>query len=164
MMAGTPQPFPQPTLNTQRALCAIEMSHPDKLGDCFAALYQKFWVEGKTIGKPEVFGPVLIQVLGEKDGKAILEKVGSPEVKKRLTDNSDWAFDEGAFGLPWFVATNSKGESSPILFLILETVREILTALCIGEKESFWGVDHIGQVVEHLGLPRKDEPGYRAML
>jgi len=136
-----PKPFPQPTLNTQRALCAIELSHPDKLTDCFAALYQAFWVEGKTIGKPDVFGPVLTQVLGEKDGKAILEKVGSAEAKKRLQENSDKAMEEGAFGLPWFVATNSRGE-----------------------KEAFWGVDHIGQVVEHLELPRKDEPGLRAML
>ena len=112
MADDTPKPFPQPTLNTQRALCAIELSHPDKLTDCFAALYQAFWVEGKTIGKPEVFGPVLTQVLGEKDGKAILEKVGSAEAKKRLSENSDLAMEEGAFGLPWFVATNSRGELS----------------------------------------------------
>jgi hypothetical protein len=39
-----------------------------------------------------------------------------------------------------------------------------LTQWRIGEKEAFWGVDHIGQVVEHLELPRKDEPGLRAML
>ena len=39
-----------------------------------------------------------------------------------------------------------------------------LTYQCTGEKEAFWGVDHIGQVVEHLELPRKDEPGLRAML
>ncbi len=112
MLDDTPKPFPQPTLNTQRALCAIEISHPEKLSDCFAALYQAFWVEGKTIGKPEVFGPVLNAVLGETDTKTILEKVGSPEAKKRLSENSDLAMAEGAFGLPWFVATNSKGETS----------------------------------------------------
>ncbi len=141
MSDGPPNPFPQPTLNTQRALCAIEMAHPDKLPDSFAALYHAFWVEGKTIGKPEVIGPALQQVFGEAGAKEILEKVGSAEVKKRLSENSDWAMEKGAFGLPWFVATNAKGE-----------------------EESFWGVDHLGQVVEHLGLERRDEPGLRALL
>ena len=141
MSEDSPKPFPQPTLNTQRALCAIEMSHPDKLSDCFAALYQAFWVEGQTIGKPEVISPVLVKVLGDSDAKKIMEKMSSPEAKKKLSENSDYAMAEGAFGLPWFVATNEKGD-----------------------KEAFWGVDHMGQVVEHLGLERKDEPGLRAML
>ena len=112
MLDGTPQPFPQPTLNTQRALCAIELAHPDKLSDCFAALYQAFWVESKTIGKPEVFGPVLESVLGKEEGKKMVEAAGKPEAKKRLSENSDASMAEGAFGLPWFVATNSRGQLS----------------------------------------------------
>jgi 2-hydroxychromene-2-carboxylate isomerase len=110
MSDGTPKPFPQPTLNTQRALCAIELSHPEKLSDCFAALYQAFWVEGKTIGKPEIFGPVLEGVLGEQEGRKMVEAASQPEAKKKLSENSDLAMAEGAFGLPWFVATNSRGE------------------------------------------------------
>ena len=141
MTEETPQPFPQPTISTQRALCAIEMSHPDKLADCFAVLYQAFWVEAQTIGKPEVIAPAISKVLGEADAKKIMEQISTAAVKKKLTDNSDDAMAAGAFGLPWFVATNSSGE-----------------------METFWGVDHMGQVVEHLGLERKDEPGLRAML
>jgi 2-hydroxychromene-2-carboxylate isomerase len=118
MLDGTPQPFPQPTLNTQRALCAVELAHPEKLSDCFAALYQAFWVESKTIGKPEVFGPVLESVLGTEEGKKMVEKAGQPEAKKRLSENSDLAMAEGAFGLPWFVATNSRGEATSILTCI----------------------------------------------
>lgn len=141
MLDEAPNPFPQPTINAQRALCAVEQLHPEKLPDAFAALYQAFWVEGKTINKPETIVPALASVFGEQEAKKIMEAVGSPEVKKRLGDNSDVAMGEGAFGLPWFVATNTKGE-----------------------KDSFWGVDHMGQVVEHLGLERKDEPGFRALL
>lgn len=141
MMDDTPKPFPQPTINTQRALCAVEISQPEKLTDCFAALYHAFWVEGQTIGKPEVISPVLAKVLGDADAKKIMDKIGSPEAKERLSKNSDKAMGEGAFGLPWFVATNAKGE-----------------------KDTFWGVDHMGQVVEHLGLDRKDEPGFRSLL
>lgn len=116
MSDDTPKPFPQSTVNTQRALCAIEMSQPEKLTDAISALYQAFWVEGQTIGKPEVITPVLERVFGDSEAKEIMKKVSSPEVKKRLSDNSDASMAEGAFGLPWFVATNAKGE-----------------------KESFWG-------------------------
>ncbi|KAK5173408.1 uncharacterized protein LTR77_002089 [Saxophila tyrrhenica] len=141
MLENSPQPFPQPTLNPQRALCAIQSSHPAQLTDCFAALYQAFWVEGQTIGKPEIFGPVLEKVLGVEAAKGVLEAAKGKEAKERLSGNSDWAMDEGAFGLPWFVATDGEGR-----------------------KECFWGVDHLGQVVEHLGLDRGKEAGLRAML
>ena len=136
----TPEPFPQLTLGAQRALCAVSLLHPEKLTACFEALYQAFWVEGQTISKAEVFGPVLLSVLGNDKGKEVLAAAGGVEAKKLLADNTDLAVREGAFGLPWFVATNSKGE-----------------------KEGFWGFDHLGQVVEHLGLERTGE-GFKAML
>lgn len=68
-------------------------------------------------------------------------RIAEPEVKKALSKNSEQAMKDGAFGLPWFVAENVNGD-----------------------RESFWGVDHLGQVVEHLGLDRKGEQGLRAML
>ena len=63
-----------------------------------------------------------------------------------LSANTDQAVTDGAFGLPWFVATNAKGET-----------------------EGYWGFDHIGQVADHLGLERpksnsRSEGGWRAML
>lgn len=71
-----------------------------------------------------------------------MAKVGTPEVKKGLSESTDRAMRDGAFGLPWFVATNGRGET-----------------------EGFWGVDHLGQVLRHLGLEgRGDEEGFRAML
>jgi hypothetical protein len=130
MMPDTPDPFPQPTLNTQRALCAIEASQPDRIADCFTALYQAFWVEGKTIGKPEVFGPVLAKVIGEDGAKAAIEKMGQPEAKKRLSENSDKAMEEGAFGLPWFVATNSEGVVSAWLRLDVGIRSVLIRSAC----------------------------------
>lgn len=123
MLDDGPQPFPQPTLNTQRALCAIEQLQPEKLSDCFGALYQAFWAEGQAIGKPEVFGPVLAKVLGEDGAKKIVEESKGAEVKKKLSANSDWAMEEGCFGLPWFVATNEKGE----WLLYIVSFRELLS-------------------------------------
>lgn len=72
MCENTPEPFPQATLQTQRALCAVQLLEPGKLTACFEALYQAFWVEGQSpIGKVEVFGPVLAKVLGEGRAKEV---------------------------------------------------------------------------------------------
>jgi 2-hydroxychromene-2-carboxylate isomerase len=63
------------------------------------------------------------------------------EGKDLLLKNTDKAFEDGAFGLPWFKCTNSKGET-----------------------EGFWGVDHLGQVTDFLGLERPKTGGWKAML
>ena len=60
--------------------------------------------------------------------------------KRILVENTDTAFAAGAFGLPWMVCTN--GEN--------------------GRSEGFWGVDHLGQVLQFLNLPRPKE--WKAML
>ncbi|EMC91239.1 hypothetical protein BAUCODRAFT_319300 [Baudoinia panamericana UAMH 10762] len=136
----TPEPFPQLTLTAQRALCAVVLHQPAKLDACIEALYNTFWIERKPIKDAAVVTAALATVLGEAEAKRMLEKAGSPEVKKLLTDNSNLAIDEGAFGLPYFVCTNAEGV-----------------------KEGFWGFDHLGQIVDFLGLQR-DQKGFRAML
>lgn len=67
--------------------------------------------------------------------------MAAKEGKELLTKNTDQALADGAFGLPWIVATNSKGET-----------------------EGFWGVDHIGQVAAHLGLEKPKMGGWKAVL
>lgn len=63
------------------------------------------------------------------------------EGKELLAKNSDQAVAEGAFGLPYFVATNAKGE-----------------------KDTFWGVDHMGMLALHLGLKKPATGGWKALL
>ena len=55
----------------------------------------------------------------------------SEETKKLLMTNTEKAIETGAFGLPWFVATDGAGKT-----------------------ECFWGFDHLAQVAAHLGLER----------
>lgn len=62
-------------------------------------------------------------------------------MKELLNKNTNAALEDGAFGLPWFMCTNEKGE-----------------------KEGFWGVDHLGQVALFLGLDRSADGGFRALL
>ena len=146
---NAPPGFPPVTIHVQRALCAVEIAQPANLADCYDALYQSFWVEGNgNIGKPQGFGPILERVLGKDGAAEIMQQATSPEAKKRLIDNSDRAFQSGAFGAPWWECTNEEGE-----------------------QEWFWGVDHMGQVIDFLGLDRESDTqrtggksGMRAML
>jgi 2-hydroxychromene-2-carboxylate isomerase len=64
-----------------------------------------------------------------------------PRIKSLLTSNTDKAFQSGAFGLPWFECTNTEGQT-----------------------EGFWGIDHLGQVVDFLGLDRSLDSGFKSLL
>lgn len=33
-----------------------------------------------------------------------------------------------------------------------------------GKTEKYWGIDHLGQVCNHLGLERPGTPGFKALL
>ncbi|KAL3465539.1 thioredoxin-like protein [Aspergillus heterothallicus] len=138
----TPEGFPQLTLAVQRALTAISQRAPDQLAPVTEAIWKEFWVEGDgKATQPEGFIPVIEKILGEVETKAAIEAANGPEVKARLSANTQQAFDSGAFGLPWFVCTNSEGKT-----------------------EGFWGIDHLGQVADFLGLDRSVERGFRAYL
>lgn len=67
--------------------------------------------------------------------------MSQPDVKGLLMSNTDRAFKEGAFGLPWFVCTDANGKT-----------------------EGFWGIDHLGQVADFLGLDRSGDAGFKALL
>ncbi|TKA72117.1 hypothetical protein B0A55_06525 [Friedmanniomyces simplex] len=123
-----------------RALSAISLHHPAHLTACFATLYTTFWVHRNPISQPQTWTAALTSVLGETSTREIVRLAGEAEAKELLKANTDLAVREGAFGLPWFVATDAEGR-----------------------REGFWGFDHLGQVVDFLGLERRDE-GFRAML
>ncbi|EFQ95196.1 hypothetical protein PTT_06854 [Pyrenophora teres f. teres 0-1] len=142
MLQEAPPGFPTNTLPVQRALVALSLSHPHKLESAVALFWDNFWVQWNDPNKPENMLAILRSVLGsDEEAKAVIERTKTEEVKKALSANTNKAFEDGAFGLPWFVATNVKGE-----------------------MEGYWGVDHMGQLCDHLGLERPDGKGWRALL
>ncbi|KAK9847576.1 HCCA isomerase/glutathione S-transferase kappa [Penicillium brevicompactum] len=142
IIEGFPKGFPIRTLPVQRALCAISQRNPEKLADVIGAIFHSFWVDGNTtVGDAEGFAPLVESVLGAQETQEVIAAMGKPEIKALLSANTDRSFTSGAFGLPWFECTNSKGE-----------------------KEGFWGVDHIGQVADFLDLDRSLDKGFRAAL
>lgn len=152
MIADTPPNFPPLTLSVMRGITAIsllaapEQTSPEAQAAIVKALdvfYDSYWVRGQDITSKDVVAGALGRIAGGGDeGKVarILEVAGG-EGKQVLLRNTDLAFAEGAFGLPWMVCENDRGE-----------------------KEGFWGVDHLGCVLDFLGLEKPRTGGWKAML
>ncbi|TRX92794.1 hypothetical protein FHL15_006200 [Xylaria flabelliformis] len=144
MKAETPPNFPPNTLHVMRAMCGIAPADQEKLCKLLERLYHEFWVNHVQIDSPDVFGPIFKDVLGAEEGEKVLSEASS-KGKTTLLANTDAAFAAGAFGLPWVVCTNAKGE-----------------------KEGFWGVDHFGHVARFLDLPNKpgtnNSGGWKSLL
>lgn len=104
-----------------------------------SALYEHFFVHHQPIREPAEFMPVFEKVLGAELARKVHEQAPT-QGKKQLEANTTAAIEDGAFGMPWFVATTPSGG-----------------------KECFWGVDHLGQVVDALGLERP-ESSWRSLL
>ncbi len=123
-------------------MAALSKIAPEKVTTAAEALWTHFFVDRGNLAKPEDFMPTLTKAIGEKLANEVASKAPT-EGKAVLAANTQAALADGAFGMPWMVATNAKGET-----------------------ECFWGVDHLGQVIEHLGLrkPEAEEKGWRAML
>jgi len=137
-----PPGFPINTLPLQRTLAALSLSHPATLEDAMTLFYEHTWVQWAEPLKAANLLALVARVVGTEEAAArVLEATKSDEVKKVLAANTDAAFKDGAFGLPYFVATNSKGET-----------------------EGFWGVDHMGQLTDFLGLERPAGKGWKALL
>ncbi|KAL6709770.1 hypothetical protein ACN47E_001199 [Coniothyrium glycines] len=137
-----PPGFPINTLPIQRTLASLSVNHPDKVESAVSLFWENFWVRYNEPTKPENLLAIVKAVLGsEEEAQKVIASTKNDDVKKTLVANTDKAFKDGAFGLPWFVATNSKGET-----------------------EGYWGVDHMGQLCDHLGLERQDGKGWKSLL
>ncbi|KAF3766527.1 HCCA isomerase/glutathione S-transferase kappa [Cryphonectria parasitica EP155] len=143
-----PTGFPYRTLSVQRALCAIAhltgeaQTSPTAqraIIPAIDALYEAYWAQGRNVAEEDVLRDVISGLAGTDVAK-VLEVAGG-EGKAMLTANTALAFGDGAFGLPWIVCENEKGE-----------------------KEGFWGVDHLGCVLDFLGLEKPRAGGWRALL
>ena len=135
----TPPGFPVLTLTTMRAMSYLNEKYPqEELVKALDALYQSFWGEANGgVGKPDGekgFGKILEGVLKKEVLEDVMANVGSKTAKDALMANTDRAFDDLAFGLPWFQCENAEGK-----------------------KESFWGFDHLGQVLRFTGLEKEGE-------
>lgn len=149
---STPPGFPISTVSAMRALVALQVdgsADDETVAKCIEVLWCVVWhpkaeclrgVGGQgengewDLKDPKVLEVLLGSVVGEEIAKRVVGRIGSQEVKDKLTGNTKIAFEKGAFGLPWFECVNEKGE-----------------------EEGYWGFDHLGQVVRFLGLNAEGE-------
>lgn len=100
----TPPGFPINTISIQRVLTAISISHPHSLPSAISLFYQNFWVHYNEPTKPETLLAIVSTIVGgNEEAKKVVEASKGEEAKKKLSANTDLAFQEGAFGLPWFI-------------------------------------------------------------
>jgi 2-hydroxychromene-2-carboxylate isomerase len=125
-----------------RALCYIERKHPEKLIDAIHALYKALWIESKVISDVATISAAFEAAFGKAFSEEVIAALGSEEIKEALKSNTDQAFKDGCFGVPFFIAINSKGE-----------------------RDALWGVDHFGVLMDHLGLEvERKEGAFKALL
>ena len=75
---------------------------PEKLEETMAALYEHFFVFIKPIVNLDDFKPVLEVELGKELANIVTAQMGE-KGKEILTQNTEQAIADGAFGLPYFV-------------------------------------------------------------
>jgi 2-hydroxychromene-2-carboxylate isomerase len=104
ILRDTPPGFPVNTLPIQRALASLSLSHPEKVESAVELFYENFWAHWNDPTKPENLLAVLTTVLGsDEEARKVIERTKTEEVKQALSRNTTKAFEDGAFGLPWFV-------------------------------------------------------------
>lgn len=148
---GVPPGFPVSTVNAMRALTALSIEvEGEVLARAVDVLWAALWYPqaemlrnakcrdgngGFDVKDPEALKALLALVDGvsEELAERCVKRTAEKDVKDRLLANTNQAFEQGAFGMPWFQCCNGQGR-----------------------QEGFWGFDHIGQVVRFLGL---DEGG-----
>ncbi|KAK3933988.1 hypothetical protein QBC46DRAFT_429735, partial [Diplogelasinospora grovesii] len=111
-----PPNFPPLTLHVMRTLCALEHSDAqsgtlkqERLVRALDHLFARYWVDRVPTHQPKVLKAELTKIFGTEQTEQLLKEPVGP-IKKKLIENTDLAFSEGAFGLPWMVCTNSAGE------------------------------------------------------
>ena len=139
-----PPNFPPKTLPIMRHLAALSTrdgpSDQARLTALLDELFAAYWVRHEETQAPEVLRQVITGVLGE-EAERELAGAAKDEGKAALQANTDEAHEDGGFGLPWMICEDGEGR-----------------------RESFWGVDHLGQVAAFLGLEKPETKGWKSML
>ncbi|OMP82352.1 Glutathione S-transferase kappa 1 [Diplodia seriata] len=114
-------------------LSLLESFPQDKYEASFRELFIAMFEEGKDVSRPELLAKALGRHFSSEDVKRIIEGASTAEYKKKLSDNTQKALDQGAFGCPWFWVRNDKGEEEP-----------------------FFGSDRFHFMWQYLGIPFTD--------
>ena len=94
--------FPVNTLQLMRG--AVAAQELGVFGRYVDAIYDAMWTDGLDLGQPEVVAATL--TAAGLPVEPLLALSQAPEIKQRLLDNTQRAFERGAFGSPSFLVGN----------------------------------------------------------
>ena len=90
--------FPVNTLQIMRgAVAAQDLGCSERYVE---AMFAAMWEQGRNLAEAAEVMAVFAEA--GLDGPGLVHRAGAPEVKQRLTSNTQSAFDRGAFGSPTF--------------------------------------------------------------
>ena len=90
--------FPINTLNLMRGAVAAQAL--GQFETYIEAVFCAMWEDQQQVGDPEVLAQVLTKA--GLDAQALLDLSQTPDIKAKLGDNTQAAYDRGAFGIPTF--------------------------------------------------------------
>lgn len=97
--AFRPNPhFPVNTLQLMRGAVATRID--GNFERYVEAIFKAMWEDGKKMDDPAIFAATLTEA--GFDAEAFMHRIGEADVKQTLIDNTQHAFDRGAFGSPTF--------------------------------------------------------------
>jgi 2-hydroxychromene-2-carboxylate isomerase len=112
------------TQSALRAMLFIKANYPrEKFLSTLHFLLHKFWTPPNADVVDEASLRALLAEATETPGagaklftEADVGRImdGRAQMKKKLADDTGKAVESGAFGCPWFLVTNSKGETQPV--------------------------------------------------
>ncbi|KAL7275924.1 hypothetical protein RUND412_001117 [Rhizina undulata] len=108
-----PEFFPIVSLVPQRAALFIKSQFPTQYLASYKLLYAALWERSLDISQTSALAEALSPLFAPEQIAAILEGAASPEIKQGLLEKTQDAVKAGAFGAPWFVVRNARGEESP---------------------------------------------------
>lgn len=111
----------------------IKAHHSALYLEAFRLLWVALWENNIDISQESLLSETWAPLFTPDQLVAIIEATNEPGYKKKLLENTEIAVKSGAFGAPWFVVRNERGE---------ETV--------------FFGSDRFHFMFMFLGLPMRD--------
>ena len=141
----------------QQHFAVLSIIAPEKVEPAVKAMYTQFFVDLETVAETADFMPSFEKVVGKNIAAEVSKKAGSIG-KDMLAKNTEQAIDDEAFGLPWILGMYK--------LIVYEKwcLTEVQATNSDGKAVGFWGVDHLGQVLDHLGLEIPRGESWRTVL
>jgi 2-hydroxychromene-2-carboxylate isomerase len=115
-----PEQFPFISVAAARAFYALTDAEPETAKRLARALFERAFIAGQSIAKPEEVLSVAESIGLDRD--VLAESMNSPETKERLRQEVEASLEKGVFGSPFFIV----------------------------DGEPFWGHDRLRDVGEWL--------------